>query len=170
MEDIRQTSYYRYLKGIFMLLFRYFPKKNIIIVLHPRTHGLLDNEIFSSCIWEKPIAEALCQAKLLITDYSSVCYNTFYQGGGVVFFQKDLKYYERQNGKLIPQDDEYIGKRVFSFSGLQELLDEGIENGRILLDRFRTNEFEHRYLAINEFTDGKNTEQICKALKDYELI
>ena len=112
----------------------------------------------------------LSTAKLLITDYSSVCYNSFYQGGGVVFFQEDLEFYEKENGRLIPKEDEYIGKRAFSLEELNAILKEGLSDGKIQLDAFRTEEFERRYRLINEFSDGKNMERLCNKLEELGLI
>lgn len=175
VSDFTQTSYYKNTLGIYQLLCRYLSPEQIRIVIHPKTKGHLENTLLASCIWTQPISQVLSIAKLLITDYSSVCYNSFYQGGGVVFFQEDLQYYEKENGKLIPADDEYIGKRVFSLEALDDVLREGIVTeaggrGRILLSSFRTKEFERRYHLINEYSDGKNIERICDALRTRGLI
>lgn len=88
----------------------------------------------------------------------------------MVFFQEDLAHYEKENGKLIPDDDEYIGKRAFSFKELEIILQEGLENGWIILEQFRTEEFERRYHSINEFCDGKNIERICDSLTELHLL
>ena len=175
VSDFTQTSYYKNTLGIYQLLCRYLSPEQIRIVIHPKTKGHLENTPLASCIWTQPISQVLSIAKLLITDYSSVCYNSFYQGGGVVFFQEDLQYYEKENGKLIPAEDEYIGKRVFSLEALDDVLREGIVTdaggrGRILLSSFRTEEFERRYHLINEYSDGKNIERICDALRTRGLI
>ena len=142
----------------------------MIIVAHPRIESLIAGTPLASSIWKKPISEVLSIAKLLITDYSSVCYNSFYQGGGVVFYQEDLEYYEQENGKLIPTDDEYIGKRIYSIDQLEQILKEGIQNQQIDLEYFRTKEHDKRYLTINEYTDGKNIDRICDALKKLHII
>ena len=75
----------------------------------------------------------------------------------------------------VVEDDEYIGKRVFSLEALDDVLREGIVTeaggrGRILLSSFRTEEFERRYHLINEYSDGKNIERICDALRTRGLI
>ena len=108
--------------------------------------------------------------KLLITDYSSVCYNAFYQGAGVVFYQEDIEKYEAENGKLIPNDDEYIGKRAFNINELESIIMEIIENNKIKLSEVRRKEFENNYKTINEFTDGKNIDRIYEKLIKLRLI
>lgn len=169
-DDFTKTSYYQNMSGIYEILHRYLPDEQIKIVIHPKTGADLQNTPLAPFVWQQPISEVLSIAKLLITDYSSVCYNSFYQGGGVVFFQEDLARYEKENGKLIPAEDEYIGKRAFSFKELETILQDGLEDGRILLEQFRTEEFERRYQSINEFSDGKNIERICDSLKKLNLL
>lgn len=169
-DDFTMTSYYQNTLGIYKILHQYLPDEQIKIVIHPKTRADLENTPLAPFVWQQPISEVLSVAKLLITDYSSVCYNSFYQGGGVVFFQEDLAHYEKENGRLIPKDDEYIGKRAFSLEELETILQEGLENGKILLEQFRTKEFEQRYHSINEFSDGKNIERICDSLKKLKLL
>ena len=121
-------------------------------------------------VWNGTVAIILQKTKLLITDYSSVCYNAFYQGAGVVFYQPNLKKYEKNNGKLIPNEEEYIGIRVFEPNELEKILQQGIKNQKIQLEFFRTMEFEKRYEQINEFCDGKNISRIVDFLKNKEII
>ena len=170
LEDFRESSYYKNTLRIYDVLSKYLPAENVIIVAHPRIESLIAGTPLASSIWKKPISEVLSIAKLLITDYSSVCYNSFYQGGGVVFYQEDLEYYEQENGKLIPTDDEYIGKRIYSIDQLEQILKEGIQNQQIDLEYFRTKEHDKRYLTINEYTDGKNIDRICDELKRLHII
>ena len=115
-------------------------------------------------------ATAIKYAKLLITDYSSVCYNSFYQGGGVIFFQPDLVHYQAEAGELIPADDEYIGYRVFNLDELEKVIEKAITDGKIRLETVRNKEFEKRYLTINEYHDGKNIERIAIKLKELNII
>ena len=108
--------------------------------------------------------------KMFITDYSSACYNAFYQGAGVLFYQPDLVVYEKLNGKLIPNDNEYIGPRIFNKEELKNKLEETIIDGKINLASIRTKEHEKIYSVINEFSDGKNIDRIYNELKKREII
>ena len=170
MEDFTKSTYYQNTLAVYKMLRTYLPAENIRVVIHPKTGAHLEKTELAPSIWKKPISEVLSTAKLLITDYSSVCYNSFYQGGGVVFFQEDLEFYEKENGRLIPKEDEYIGKRAFSLEELNAILKEGLSDGKIQLDAFRTEEFERRYRLINEFSDGKNMERLCNKLEELGLI
>lgn len=170
IRDFSETSCYRYTIKIFEMLKKFVPSDKIRIVIHPKINALLTDTSLKENIWEGPIADILSRAKLLITDYSSVCYNSFYQGAGVVFYQEDLEFYEKEVGKLIPSDEEYIGRRAFSMEQLETMLEKGIHNQKIQLDYFRTKEFEDNYRTINEFSDGKNTERIFQELKRLGIL
>ena len=169
LYNFEESSYYKNVIEICDLLKKYTDNKKIIIISHPKAQSLLVNTDLKNSIWDKPISEALEKTKLLITDYSSVCYNTFYQGGGVIFYQPDLELYEAQNGKLIPYDDEYIGKRAFNIHELETIISQTIKNKRIDLKEIRTEKFEQNYKTINEFHDGKNIERIYNEITKLEM-
>lgn len=165
-----ESSYYRFTAQVYQLLLRFVDRSQINIVAHPHAYEGLKKTPMGEVLWDRPISEVLEQTKLLITDYSSVCWNTFYQGGGVVFFQPDLEEYEASVGKLIPEEDEYIGYRVFDLAGLEEQLRKGVRDSRVDLDYFRSEQFQRVYESINEFHDGRNTERIYKKLKSNGFI
>ncbi len=170
MTDFDQTSYYQNTKAIYEALLEKLPKEKIMIIPHPKIAHLMQNTDFAQNVWDREISEALSKSKLLITDYSSVCYNSFYQGGGVVFFQPDLALYEAENGDLIPEDDEYIGHRVYDLETLKKLLDQGIHDQKIDLAFYRTPEYVDRYLTINSFVDGRNIDRIDEQLKELKIV
>ena len=175
LYDFKESSYYKYVSMIYDVLIKYVNKKNIIIIPHPKVQELLDNNSIKDCSWKdsickESISSALEKTKLLITDYSSVCYNSFYQGAGVVFYQEDLEKYEYENGKLIPNEDEYIGKRAFNIEELETIIKEAIEGAKINLSKVRNKIHEENYKTINEFTDGKNIERIYKKLVELKIV
>ena len=168
LYDFEKSSYYKNVTQICTILKKYVDK--IILIAHPKAQELLSSTDLKDTLWNKPISEALEKTKLLITDYSSVCYNSFYQGSGVIFYQPDLELYEKENGKLIPNDDEYIGKRAFNIEELEGILKQSINNKKIDLNKLRTKKFENNYKLINEFSDGKNIERIYQELIKLKLI
>ena len=170
LYDFEQSSYYQNVIEIANMLKKYIDRDNIILISHPKAESLLINTDLKNSIWNKSISEALEKTKLLITDYSSVCYNTFYQGGGVIFYQPDLQLYESENGPLIPDKDEYIGKRVFNIKELEKLIKKTIKNKKINLDEVRTKKFEENYKTINEFSDGKNIDRIYEKLTQLNIV
>ena len=170
IQEFTNSEYYQNVMSIYHMLERYMAAENIIIVPHPKMASLCENTPLKQNMWEGPISEVLQYAKLLITDYSSVCYNSFYQGGGVIFFQPDLVHYQAEAGELIPADDEYIGYRVFNLDELEKVIEKAITDGKIRLETVRNKEFEKRYLTINEYHDGKNIERIAIKLKELNII
>ena len=170
LYDFKESSYYQSVIETCDMLSKYIEKDKICIIPHPKIFNLLMNTDLKDSVWQGPISEILKKSKLLITDYSSVAYNSFYQGAGVIFYQPDLKLYERENGKLIPNNDEYIGERAFNINQLEDIIKEIVIDGKINLDKARTEEFEEIYKTINEFSDGKNMERIYNELYKRELI
>ena len=170
LYDFEQSSYYQNVIEITDMLKKYIDRDKIILISHPKAESLLINTDLKDRIWNKPISEALEKTKLLITDYSSVCYNTFYQGGGVIFYQPDLQLYESENGPLIPDKDEYIGKRAYNLKELEKIIKKTIKNKKINLDEVRTEKFEENYKTINEFSDGKNIDRIYEKLTQLNII
>ena len=77
MTDFDQTSYYQNTKAIYEALLEKLPKEKIMIIPHPKIAHLMQNTDFAQNVWDREISEALSKSKLLITDYSSVCYNSF---------------------------------------------------------------------------------------------
>lgn len=164
LTNFEDSTYFKYTMQTYELLQQYVDRSKIIIVSHPRAHALLMSTSIRDLVWEHPVSEALKKTKLLVTDYSSVCWNTFYQGGGVVFLQPDLEPYEAYVGKLIPKPNEYIGHRVFDFDALNQVFAAGLKNGAVDLSYFRTPENEAMYETVNEFHDGKNSERLYETL------
>lgn len=170
LQDYEDSSYFQYNVDIYEMLLRYVDRSQINVVAHPRAYQLLKSTSIGDLVSDKPISEVLKESKLLITDYSSVCWNSFYQGGAVIFFQPDLEKYESFVGKLIPSNEEYVGPRVFDLQSLEQVIAGGIENKTIQLSHFRTRENEEMYNTINEHHDGKNTQRIYKKLKSNGFI
>lgn len=170
MDDFEKTSYYKNVCRIYEIMKERVPKEKIQIVLHPKIAENMGECDLLKAVWKGTIAEALRRTKLLITDYSSVCYNSFYQGAGVIFYQPDCKKYEKEVGTLIPKENEYIGYRTKKEEELIAYLDEGIEDSKILLKVFRNEEYVARYKTINEFTDGNNIERLVTFLHMKELV
>ena len=170
LYSFEESTYYKNTVEIYNMLTKYIDKEKVVIIPHPKVFDLLTSTDMKDNVWQGKISEILEKTKMLITDYSSVCYNAFYQGGGVVFYQPDLELYETYNGPLVPTDDEYIGKRAFDMEQLEGIVKETIINKKIDLTKIRNKKFEDNYATINEFSDGKNIERIYEKLKELQII
>ena len=60
---------------------------------------------------QEPLNELMMQCRLLVTDYSSVCWDVYYQGKPVVFYQFDLAQYLEAHGSYMDMDKELFGER-----------------------------------------------------------
>lgn len=170
LYHFEKSSYYQNIIEIMKIISKYIDKEKIVIVPHPKVLDLLMNTNVKQSVWTKSISQILAKTKLLITDYSSVCYNAFYQGAGIIFYQNDLEIYEKENGKLIPEQDEYIGKRAFKIEELENIISQTIKEGKIQLNQARNKKFEENYKSINQFNDGKNIERIYQNLVKLKII
>src|SRR5690606_29205495 len=90
VPDFTSTTNYRFNEQAYSVLSKFLPQENIRIVAHPKMAQALAGTSFSDRLWRGPVSEAIKDTKLLITDYSSICYFSFFQGAGVIFFQPDL--------------------------------------------------------------------------------
>jgi hypothetical protein len=171
VDDSFATSYCQTLLQVVEVVSGYVPQQNLRVIAHPKTTRMLAQTDLEASLWHGPISEALQSTKLLITDYSSVCYNVFYQGGAVIFCQPDLERYEQEVGPLIPGDDEYIGMRTFSTSELRSALANAFDrDGHIVFDTIRTVRHKRNNEAINFYHDGKNIDRIFQALREAGVI
>lgn len=170
LYNFEESMTYKNTIAICKMLEKYISRDRIIIVSHPIAYDLIKNTNLKDSLWDKPISQALEKTKLLITDYSSVSYNSFYQGSGVIFFQPDLEKFEMDNGELVPADSEYIGHRVYNLEELENVIKDTIKNKKIDLDVVRTEKFKNNYKEINEFSDGKNIDRIYEELMKLKII
>lgn len=170
IQDFVESTYYKTTVQLYDSVSKLVKKENIRIIAHPKFKNHMLGTDMESVLWQGTVSDALEQTKLVITDYSSVCYNVFYQGGGVIFYQPDLDCYQQETGKLIPRDDEYIGERVFSSEHVDTLLGNVLKDGAVNLASLRSKRFVDNYKTINEYSDGKNIERIYTALHDLKLV
>lgn len=170
LNDFSLTSYYYNSIALADIVKQVALKTEIRVVAHPKVYDLLNRTSLSEHLWQGTISDALKDTKLLITDYSSVCYNSFYRGSGVIFFQPDLEKYEEETGPLIPEGSEYIGHRCFSILEFKKIIEESIIEGEIDLAILRNSSHEKNYKAINQYYDGQNVDRLYKELVSLEII
>lgn len=68
----------------------------------------------------------LMKASLLVTDYSSVAWDVYYQKKPVIFFQFDIKEYDLYQGSYIDMKNQLFGDRAFNEESLLRLIKEYI--------------------------------------------
>lgn len=114
---------------------------------------------------ELPLNELIMRCKLLITDYSSVSWDVFYQGKPVLFYQFDVQTYNETNGSFIDMEKDLFGDRAKDLESLLELLEENIDNNFVLKEKYK--KMQRESFA---FMDNENSKRICEAIKSKEWV
>lgn len=98
--------------------------------IHPKFREYLSN--FSISAGERvrlipfgsePLNELMMECRMLITDYSSVCWDVYYQGKPVLFYQFDVDKYNETTGSYIDLETELFGDRVMTAEELLEQIE-----------------------------------------------
>ena len=109
---------------------------------------------------EVPANELLMRCRALVTDYSSVSWDVFYQGKPVIFYQFDRKDYLEAHGSYIDFESELFGPCALDEKTLLEDLEETAARG------FALNEIQRRMLkAYFPVRDHNNCKRICEAIE-----
>lgn len=108
---------------------------------------------------EEPMNQLLMSCKLLITDYSSVSWDVFYQGKPVLFYQFDLAEYNQANGSFIDMEKDLFGDRAMELDGLLDLIEQSINNHFTLEEKYKA-----KLKDSFAYIDDQNSARICEVL------
>lgn len=102
--------------------------------IHPKFKQYISN-FSSNCenirvisFGEEKVNELLMRSSMLITDYSSVAWETYYLKKPVVFYQFDIQDYNRLTGSYVNMDEGLFGDRVFNSVDLVETIESYVKN------------------------------------------
>ncbi|NEY19383.1 hypothetical protein G4D61_05295 [Bacillus ginsengihumi] len=164
-EKFIKTEYYRQYTSLLnsleleRILVKYDIELNFYI--HPKFKAYISK--FSSAnkrvkvykYGEEKVNELLMSSSLLVTDYSSVAWDMYYQKKPVIFYQFDYEDYKKYQGSYLNMEKEIFGDRVFSLSGLLTIINEyavrGFKEKKEFADK------RNNYFA---YIDSKNSERI----------
>jgi CDP-glycerol glycerophosphotransferase (TagB/SpsB family) len=168
-EQFRESNFYRIymnlLKG--QELQETLEKNNLILnfYLHPRFKEYFDNfnikreRINFIPFGAQPLNELLMSCRMLITDYSSVAWDVFYQSKPVIFYQFDLTEYNETNGSYIDMEKQLFGEKADEPATILQLMEE------YAMSDFR---LKPQYEAIREksfkYIDKDNSKRICEQI------
>ena len=107
------------------------------------------------------VNELLMKCRMLITDYSSVSWDVFYQEKPVLFYQFDADKYMEKQGSYLPLDKKVFGERAVTFEDFTDKLSKLIENDYRDLEDM--SELREKYLPLR---DNNNCERIYKAVME----
>ena len=102
------------------------------------------------------------RCRMLITDYSSVAWDVFYQDKPVLFYQFDLDTYEQAEGSYIDMRKELFGDRTEDENELLDLFEKNIKNGFKVEPKYE--EMRHEYFKE---IDQNHSKRVCDCIKEY---
>lgn len=77
---------------------------------------------------DKPINELYMECSMMITDYSSVAFDTLWQNKPVIFYQFDSDDFDEMWGSMIDMDKDLPGDKVDNIDELLELVEDYVDN------------------------------------------
>ena len=138
-EVFMQSSYYQHYTALLndQELQDYLKEKNIklLFYIHPKLQEFIstfhseDSQIELYSFDSMPMNQLLMRCSMMITDYSSACWDVYYQGKPILFYQFDLEQYNQTNGSYIDMETEIWGDRCMEQADLIRLIKEYAENG-----------------------------------------
>ncbi len=109
---------------------------------------------------EVPANELLMSCSLLVTDYSSVCWDVFYQGKPVIFFQFDREMYLEAHGSYLDMEKDLFGPDAADTKTLLTYLEQSAGSGFALGEQYAR--IQKNYFPV---TDDQNSRRICEAIE-----
>lgn len=165
---IEKNSYIdRYLQFLKVISNNEFYNDKIInITLHPKARLMIENQFpdtylkLKDYIYEGDIKDALINSKVVITDYSSICFYAFAGGSNIIYFWGDKHIAENEYGSPnILQNHNKFGDVVYEISNI---LDESIRHNYFTNQQSK---YIENYNKMIEHTDGNNTENVYNYIK-----
>lgn len=141
------------------------------IRMHPKLEEFIDkfnvkHPLIHFCqADEKPVNELLMENSLLITDYSSVSWDMYYQKKPVLFYQFDYDEYEKTQGSYINMEKELFGDRYITSEDLISGLQEYIANS--FQEKEKYSDMRQYYL---EYCDHDNCQRTYDAIESHQDV
>lgn len=133
--------------------------------IHPKLSELLnrfsvDNDRISLIPFgSEPLNELMMECRMLITDYSSVCWDVYYMGKPVLFYQFDLAEYNETQGAYMDLEKDLFGDRAETKETLLSLLEEAAVSDFELKPKYaKMREGMYKYI------DHNNSKRICEEI------
>lgn len=133
-EDFLSSDYYKNYASFLQnprfhdMLDKYHTR--LIFYIHPKFAGYLKNfsnsgkNIELITFGQEPLNEIMKRCHMLITDYSSVCWDVYYLGKPVVFYQFDYEKYRDVHGSYVDMEHDLFGRRAVNEEELLNHLEE----------------------------------------------
>lgn len=142
-------------------------EKNITFCfyIHPKFKSYIDkftsnsNNIKIYQYGEEKVNDLLMESSMLITDYSSVAWDMYYQKKPVLFYQFDIEDYNKYQGSYLNMETELFGDRLFEVDDLVSSIKEYIDRDFMEKDIYA--QMREKYF---KFVDSNNCERTYEAI------
>ena len=170
-DFFRKSDYYmNYMNLLNSEKFLSYLKNNhvkAVFYIHPKLREYLSNFHADSSLVElipfgsMPLNDLLMKCSMLITDYSSVSWDVYYQSKPVLFYQFDLPQYNETNGSYIDMETELFGDRCTEQSELLRLIREYTEHD--FQEKEKYAKLRAKYFAYQDHNNCKRTYEYIKS-------
>lgn len=133
----------------------------LIFYIHPKLREFMQNfhadstQIRLIPFGSAALNELIMKCSMLITDYSSVCWDASYLNKPVVFYQFDTDAYETTNGSYIDMEHDLPGDRCTEEEQLIELIKEYAAND--FREKKCYSDMNQKYFAYHDRNNCKRT-------------
>lgn len=141
-----------------------------VMYLHPKFAHYIDafrtemsDNIELVSFGSKPLNDIMMRASMLITDYSSVCWDMLYMDRPVVFYQFDADKYLQAHGSYVDLKHDLPSPRVTESEDLLREIENYVNNGFVIQD-----EYEEQIGKYFTYRDKNNCERTYQFLVDNE--
>lgn len=138
-EEFCQSDYYKNYMELLNApkLHKFLEEKNVKLVfyIHPKFREYIGAFATSSSQIEmiefgtQPLNELLMRCNMMITDYSSACWDVYYQEKPVLFYMFDYEMYNEVQGSYVDMRTEAFGEATDNLDVLIQLMEEYETNG-----------------------------------------
>lgn len=100
----------------------------LVFYIHPKLKEFIstfhspDPQIELVSFNSRPLNQLIMECSMMITDYSSACWDAYYQGKPILFYQFDLEQYNAVNGSYLDMESELFGERCTTQEELVSLI------------------------------------------------
>jgi CDP-glycerol glycerophosphotransferase (TagB/SpsB family) len=108
----------------------------------------------------EPLNQLIMECSMLVTDYSSVCWDVYYQGKPVIFYQFDVDKYNETQGAYIDLETELFGDRAVDNEELFALLEE--EAG---MDFQLKEKYAEMRRSMYKYLDKNNSKRVIEEIR-----
>ncbi|MBQ3281893.1 MAG: CDP-glycerol glycerophosphotransferase family protein [Eubacterium sp.] len=133
----------------------------VVLYLHPKFaqyietfQGAKDDLIRCVPFGEEPLNDIMMRAEMLVTDYSSVCWDMMFMNKPVIFYQFDRDKYLTAHGSYIDLEKDLPSDNTTSSEDVIRYLKDYIDNGFRIKD-----EYKKQVDSFYTFRDTRNSQR-----------